>query len=98
MSEKRRNDTVACKRAAVRLSTDPGSGVAETARHWGINTTRLRRWQRQLHAAHNGALPGQGHLSAEPEELRPLRDANRRLRMERAMVTKAPAGCAQESR
>jgi transposase len=97
MSEKRRNYNAEFKREAVRLITDHGYGVAETARNLGINTNMLRRWKRQLHADHNGAFPGKGHLSAEQEEIRQLRDANRRLRMERDIVTKATAFFAKES-
>ena len=86
MSEKRRNYNVEFKREAVRLLTDHGYGVAETARNLGINTNMLRRWKRQLQADQNGAFPGKGHLSAEQEELRWLRDENRRLRMEREIL------------
>jgi transposase len=58
----------------------------------------LRRWKRQLQADQNGAFPGQGHRSAEQEELRRLRDENRRLRMERDILKKATAFFAKESR
>lgn len=68
MSEKRRNYSAAFKREAVRLITDHGYGVAETARNLGINATMLRRWKRQMHDEHNGAFPGKGHLALEHEE------------------------------
>jgi transposase len=97
MSEKRRNYNAEFKREAVRLITDHGYGVAETARNLGINTNMLRRWKRQLQADQNGAFPGKGHLSAEQEELRRLRDENRRLRMERDILKKATAFFAKES-
>ena len=37
MAEKRRQDTEEFKRDAMRLVTEQGDGVSETARHLGIN-------------------------------------------------------------
>jgi transposase-like protein len=46
-AKKRRTSTAACKREAVRLVTVHGYGVAEAARHVGINATMLGRWKRE---------------------------------------------------
>ena len=67
MAAKRRNDGDACKRAAVRLVTAQGYGVAATARHLGINTHRLGRWKRELAAKQHAAFPGHGPGSPETE-------------------------------
>jgi transposase len=60
--------------------------VAETARHLGINTNMLRRWTQEYAGNPQTAFPGNGHLTPEQEELRPLRAENNRLKMERDML------------
>jgi transposase len=89
MTEKRRNYGDEFKREAVRLVTEQGYGVAETARNLGINTNMLGRWKREVEAKHTGAFPGNGHVSPDKEELYRLRDENKRLRMERDILKKA---------
>ena len=89
MAEKRRNYGDEFKRAAVRLVTEQGYGVAETARHLGINTNMLGRWKHEVEAKQHTAFPGNGHVSPEKEELQRLRDENKRLRMERDILQKA---------
>ena len=69
MAEKRRNYGDDFKREAVRLVTEHGYGVSETARNLGINAHMLGRWKRQAEAPENGARAGNGRLSAEQEEL-----------------------------
>ena len=82
MTDKRRISTEAFKRDAVRLVTEQGDGVAEAARNRGLNASRLGRWKREVAATVNGALPGKGRVSLEPEERYRLREANKRLRIE----------------
>jgi transposase len=89
MAEKRRNYGEEFKRDAVRLVTEQGYGVAETARNLGINTNMLGRWKREMEAKHNVAFPGNGHVSPEKAEFHRLRDENKRLRMERDILKKA---------
>jgi transposase len=57
----------------------------------------LGRWKRELEARENGAFPGKGRLSPDQEALHRLREANKRLRMEREMLKKAAAFFAHES-
>jgi transposase-like protein len=45
MAEKRKVYSTEFTQEAVRLMTDQRYGVAETARHLGINVNRLRRWK-----------------------------------------------------
>jgi transposase len=86
MVEKRKTYTAEFKHEAVRLSTEQGYGVAETARNLGLNVNMLRRWRRELNDTPNGAFPGHGRLTPEQEELHRLREENKRLRMERDIL------------
>jgi transposase len=69
MAEKRRNDGDAFKREAVRLVTEHGYRVSETARNLGINAHMLGRWKREVEAQQSAAFPGHGRMSPDQEEL-----------------------------
>jgi transposase len=97
MTEKRRVYTAEFKREAVRLVTDHGYGVAEAARNLGINVKMLGRWKRQVEEQNQHAFRGNGHVSAEQEELHRLRPENKRLRMDREIVKKTVSFFASES-
>ena len=86
MAEKRRNYTEEFKREAIRLVTEQGYGVAETARNLGINANMLGRWKREFDTQASAAFPGNGRMTSEKEELHQLRHDNKRLRMEREIV------------
>jgi transposase len=94
MSEKRRNYTDEFKREAMRLVTEPGDGVSETARNLGRNSTMRGRWKREFETKQRAAFPGNGRRPLDKAELSRLRDANKRLRMERDMLKKALGFCA----
>ena len=96
-SYKRRQYTEEFKREAVRLVTDHGYGVSEAARNLGINATMLGRWKRQVAQHTNGVYRGNGHMSAEHEELLTLRKEVKRLRMEREILKKTVSFFAKES-
>ena len=98
MSEKRRQYTDEFKQEAVRLVTEHGYGVTEAARNLGINAKMLGRWKRQAEWQTNGSIGGNGHLTAEHEELLQLRKEVKRLRMEREILKKATLFFANESR
>ena len=89
MAETRRNYGDEFKREAVRLVTEHGYGVSETARNLGINAHMLGRWKREVEAQQSAAFPGKGRVSSDQEELQRLREDNKRLRMERDMLKKA---------
>ena len=97
MSEKRRTYTAEFKREAVELVTEHGYKLTEAARNLGLNINMLRRWKQELTTHKNGAFPGNGRLTPEQEELRRLRDENKRLRMERDILKKATVFFAKES-
>ena len=96
-SQKRCQYTAEFKREAVRLVTDHGYGVTEAARNLGINAQMLGRWKRQAERPSNGSHGGNGHVSAEQEELQRLRKENQRLRMERDILKKTVRFFASES-
>ena len=89
MAEKRRNYSEEFKREAIRLATEQGYGVSETARNLGINAKMLGRWKREFDTQASAAFPGNGRIASDKEELQRLRDENKRLRMERDILKKA---------
>jgi transposase len=97
MSEKRRQYTDEFKREAVRLVTERGYGVNETARDLGINAKMLERWKRQVRQSSNGVFSVNGHRTAEQEELAHLRKEVKRLKMEREILKKTVSFFASES-
>jgi transposase len=56
----------------------------------------LRRWIQKARDESDSAFPGKGNLSQEHEEIRRLREENKRLRMEREILKKATAFFAKE--
>lgn len=97
MAAPRQQYTVEFKREAVRLITEHGYKATEAARNLGINATMLRRWRQPLEEKGREAFPGNGRLSPEAEELHCLREENKRLRMERDILTKALGFFANEA-
>ena len=97
MSETRRKYSREFKVEAVRLVTEGGQGVAETARELGINANLLGRWKRQLAEDGEQAFPGKGRLKPLEEEVRRLQGEVKRLRQERDFLKKATAYFARES-
>lgn len=98
MSETRRKYTREFKIEAVRLVTEGGQGVAETARELGINANLLGRWKMQLAEDGEEAFPGKGRLKPLEEEVRRLQGEVKRLRQERDFLKKATAYFARESK
>ena len=68
-AEKRRNYTEECKREAIRLVTEQGYGVSETARTLGINAHMLGRWKREFDTKAHAAFPGHGRMASDKEEV-----------------------------
>lgn len=97
MPEKRRIYDDEFKRDAIRLAANSSYGVSETARRLGINANMLSRWKREAETRPNGVLSGNGYVSPEQDELRRLREENKRLRMERDILKKTVVFFATES-
>ena len=85
------------KLEAVRLVTEQGYSVSRAAESLGISGNLLRTWREKFSRQGQEAFPGKGRLAASDEELRKLREENRRLRMERDILKKATAFFARES-
>ena len=96
-NQKRKRYTWEFKREAVELVTGGGYTVAEASRNLGIPQGMLGRWRKEQIEKQQGAFPGTGHQPSETDELRRLRDENRRLKMEREILKKAAAFFAKES-
>jgi transposase len=85
----RRKHSKEFKLEAVRLASQPGSSVPETAENLGINPSLLYTWKRELAADGDQAFPGNGRLKADEEEIRKLRLELKRVREERDILEKA---------
>jgi len=97
MARSRRTYTPEFKAEAVKLVTEQGYSVAETARSLGLNQNLIRNWKQALEAQDEHAFPGRGHLSPFEEENRRLRAENKRLVAERDILKKAVAFFAREA-
>lgn len=93
----RKKYTKEFKQDAVRLVTEQGYARAEAARNLGINANMLGRWVQEFQADENDAFRGNGNLTPEQDELRRLREENRRLKLEREILKKAAVFFAKES-
>ena len=76
------------KLAAVKKIVEQGMSYAEVAKDLGVNDGLLRNWRKKFEDA--GELPLTPAGSVE-EELKRLREENRRLKMEREILKKATA-------
>jgi transposase len=90
-SAKRRGFDRGYKEAAVRLVVEEKRSVAGVARELGISANLLHRWKREFGELGKQAFPGKGHLPAEQEELRRLRQQLRDVTEERDILKKAIA-------
>jgi transposase len=86
------------KLEAVRLATQPGASIKETAERLGIHRSLLTVWIRQLKVDGKQAFPGNGRLKPDDEEIRKLRLELRRVTEERDILKKATLFFAQEGR
>ena len=95
--KKRRQFSKEFKREAVELVTIQGYSVIKAANSLGIRPNMLDRWKKEYLTKQRDAFPGTGHQPDELEELRRLREENRRLKMEKEILKKAAAFFARES-
>jgi transposase len=86
----RKKYTQEFKQDAVRLVLEQGYNQSEAARNLGIDRGMLSRWVKEAQEEENEAFRGNGKRTVEQEELRCLRDENRRLRMEREILKNPP--------
>jgi transposase len=86
------------KQDAVKLVTEQGYRVSEASRNLGVEGSVLRRWIKEFEKDKAAAFPGNGRMTPEQEEIRRLREENKRLLMEREILKKAAAFFANESK
>ena len=98
MRETRRKFSREYKIEAVRLVTEGGQTIAETARELGVNPNLLGRWKRQLTDDGEQAFPGKGRMKPLEEENRRLQLELKRVRQERDFLKKATVFFARESK
>jgi transposase len=88
----RKTYTPEFKLQAVRMMTDQGLSVAETARRLGVTEGCLRTWRKAAEEHGASAFPGRGNPSpTADDEVRRLRAENARLKAERDLLKKAAA-------
>ncbi len=73
---------------AVKLATQEGVKVGETAKNLGISHSALSKWIRQYKENGSQAFPGKGKLMPEDERVRKLERELRRVTMERDILKK----------
>ncbi len=93
--KERRKYTREFKLAAVNKVVEQGIPAAEVARDLGIAANLLHNWKRVL--LREGAV-NLGPASSIEEEMRRLRQENKRLKMERDVLKKATAFFANEKK
>jgi transposase len=86
----RKKYTQEFKQDAVRLVLEQGYNQSEAARNLGVDRGMLGRWVKEAQVDESEAFRGNGKRTVEQEELRQLRDENRRLRMEREILKNPP--------
>ena len=87
----RKKYTKEFKLDAVGLVTEQGYTKAEAARNLGIDSRMLGRWVGELQSDEAEAFRGNGKRTEEQEELRSLREENRRLNRLITAVLRAAA-------
>ena len=96
MSSKR-TYTEEFKMDAVNLVLEQGYSGGEAARNLGLHESILRRWVREHRDLEDNAFKGHGKLSVEQEEIRRLKEENKRLKMEKEILKKATAFFVKEA-
>jgi transposase len=83
---------------AISLVLDQVYTRAEAAKNLGINTKILGRWINEHETDGGHAFRGNGKLTLEQEEIRHLKEENRRLKMEKEILKKAAVFFAKETK
>lgn len=86
------------KRDVVSFVTDQRYSQIDAAKSLGIHSALLSRWVREHTEDGGDAFRGKGKLRPEQEELRQLREENKRLKMEKEILKKAAVFFAKETK
>jgi transposase len=81
---------------AISLVTEQNYSQAEAARSLGLDPKMISRWIKEYNKEEGQAFRGKGKLSAEQLEIKQLREAVKRLTMEKEILKKATAFFAKE--
>ena len=82
---------------AISLVIEQNYSVAEAAKSLGINPGNLGRWIKEQGSEGEQAFRGNGNLTPEQQEIRQLREENKRLKMEKEILKKATVFFAKET-
>ena len=96
MGNVRRKFTAEFRDEAVKLALRDGS--ASTARALGLGQSTLHKWLTEYRRQNNPEPSGELNFFQLQEELRQLKEQNRRLQMERDILKKATAFFANENK
>jgi transposase len=77
---------------AISLVVDQGFTRKEAAASLEINAQMLGRWIKESKDEDGQAFRGNGKLTPDQEEIKRLKEENRRLQMERDILKKVTAG------
>lgn len=83
---------------AISFVLDQGYTRAEAARSLDINSKMLGRWINEHQTGSDQAFRGNGKLTLEQEEIRRLKEENKRLKMEKEILKKAAVFFAKEKK
>ncbi len=83
---------------AVSLVTEQNYKIAEAANSLGISANMLGRWLKEQESEGVHAFRGNGKLTPEQEEIRRLREENKRLKMEKEILEKVTVFFAKETK
>lgn len=89
MSLERRQYSKEFKINAVKLITEQGQRITQTARELGIHENMLYKWREQYGKESEEAFRGNGKLTTRDDYIRKLEQENKRLRDERDILKKA---------
>lgn len=94
----RRDSSKEFKRDAISLVIDQGYSRVDAAKSLDIHSSLLSRWVREHTKDGDDAFRGKGKLNSDQEELRQLREENKRLKMEKEILKKAAVFFAIETK
>ena len=88
MQKVQKTYTAEFKREAVQLAQTSGKPITQIARELGISDTSIHQWRKELAKHGTEAFPGNGHQTAQEEEIRRLKRELERVQMERDILKK----------
>lgn len=78
MGQRRKFDKAFKEQVVLRILSE-GSSISELAKELNVHHTTIRDWLKDYKQDGGQAFPGSGHLKAEDQEIRQLRNGRRKL-------------------